>query len=267
MTEGTKLPEGWTGHLNSFCERVIVPCEHNRQAYVDSGVEIPVHVVHGGTSPEEFPMIGRNGRYAPQSARPYTFLALGDRGARKGWVEVWQAFYKAFQAPSGTPDVRLVLKTRPHTNDLIDRICGACRDPRISFWLEDVDAMADCYAQADCFAIPSRSEGWGMPHREAAMMGLPVIATRYSGLDDGHLDEWAIPIDGMDPDPIPPNALHMRGEWMRADVDELAAKMRWCYEHREAAAALGRQSAHWLRSNQTWEHSARALLDLIERYC
>jgi len=34
----------------------------------------------------------------------------------------------------------------------------------------------------------------------------------------------------------------------------------------EAAAALGRQSAHWLRANQTWGHSARVLLDLIERY-
>lgn len=98
------------------------------------------------------------------------------------------------------------------------------------------------------------------------MMGLPVITTRYSGLDDGHLDDWAIPIEKMKPDPIPTGTMHMRGEWMRPDVDELAQRMRWCYENQQAAAMLGRQSALWLRENQTWEHSAQKLLDLIKRY-
>ena len=266
MTEGTRLPGGWAQKLNDHCERVIVPCEHNRETYERSGVDIPIHVLSGGTSPEEFPMIGRNGRYAPQSARPYTFLALGDRGARKGWVEVWQAFYKAFKTPEDTPDVRLLIKTRPHTNSLIDRICGACRDPRITFWLADVDSMADVYAWADCVAMPSRSEGWGMPHREAAMMSLPAIVLRYSGLDDGHTHEWAIPLEKMEPGPIPACAAYMRGEWMKADVDELAGAMRWCYENPQTARAIGRKAAKWLRNNQTWMHSARGLVELIGRY-
>jgi glycosyltransferase involved in cell wall biosynthesis len=262
MTEGTRIQPEWTEKLNQFCERVIVPCEHNKEAYGDSGVEIPIHILPGGTSPSEFPIIHRNGR-----VRPYTFLALGDRGARKGWVEVWQAFYKAFEMPADTPDVRLLLKTRPHTNDLIERICGACRDPRISFWMDDVGSMADVYAFADCFAIPSRSEGWGMPHREAAMMGLPVIATRYSGLDDGHLDKWAIPLTKMEAEPVPKQSLHMRGEWMRCDVDELAEAMRWCYNDPLSARAIGRKAAMWLRKHQTWMHSAKKLTRLIERYC
>jgi len=261
MTEGSRLPDGWAEKLNLYCERVIVPCEQNKEAYEKSGVEIPIHVLSGGTSPQEFPLLHRNGR-----ARPYTFLALADRGARKGWIEVWQAFYKAFRKPADTPDVRLIIKTRPHTNDLIDRICGSCSDPRVSFWLADVDDMADVYAFADAFAIPSRSEGWGMPHREAAMMGLPVITTRYSGLDDGHTDEWSIPLENLTPDKIPPTATHMRGEWMRCDVGELTDVMRWCYEHPYEAAKRGQEAAHWLRGNQTWEHSAGQLLELIERY-
>ena len=37
------------------------------------------------------------------------------------------------------------------------------------------------YAAAHAFVLPSRGEGWGRPHVEAMAMGLPVIATNWSG--------------------------------------------------------------------------------------
>lgn len=266
MTEGTRLPEGWAPHLNLCAERVIVPCEHNRKAFVTSGVKIPVDVALGGTSPDEFPVVRRE--YSERRGIPYTFLALGDRGARKGWVEVYSAFYQTFGAPADTPDVRLLIKTRPHSNNIIDRIASAeGRDPRIDCWCADVDHMADVYAAADAFAIPSRSEGWGMPHREAAMMGLPVITTRYSGLDDGHTEHWSIPVEAYKLEAIPTNnTMNIAGEWAKADVSELAERMRWCYEHPAEAAERGRQAAQWLRENQTWDHAADALIALIEEH-
>ena len=138
------------------------------------------------------------------------------------------------------------------------------RDPRV-VQQADVPNPADYLAMADCVAIPSRSEGWGMPHREAAMMGLPVIVTRYSGLDDGHTDEWAIVVPHT-LGPVPAGTQYVRGEWCRADTDTLAQRLRWCYEYPEEAAERGRAAAAWLRANQTWEHSARALLELIEEH-
>jgi glycosyltransferase involved in cell wall biosynthesis len=261
MSEGTRLSAGWATHLNCKAERVIVPCEHNRRAFVDSGVTIPVHVVPGGTSPEEFPLLER------RQDRPYTILALADRGARKGWVEVWDAFYKAFGTPAQTPNVRLVIKTRPHTNDLVERIMGASGlDRRVSFWTQSVDSMADVYAQVDCFAFPSHSEGWGMPPREAAMSGLPVIVTRYSGLDDGHTQDWsAVVLERNRIEKVPEAyAAALAGEWCRADVDELTEALRWCYDHQDEAHARGRAGAAWLRGNQTWEHAARQMITLIE---
>jgi glycosyltransferase involved in cell wall biosynthesis len=260
MTEGTKLPDGWAKACNERCERIIVPCDQNAEAFEKSGVKVPIHVVHGGTSPAEFPMITK----LPNN--PYTFLALADRGARKGWVEVWQAFFSAFQ---GVRDVRLVIKTRPHTNSLIDMISGASnRDPRISFWMDNTESMADVYAQVDCFAIPSKSEGWGMPHREASMMGVPTIVTRYSGLDDGHTDDWAtIVLDDWQLAEIPHGyADHVDGQWAQVNVNELTRAMRWCYENQREAKAKALQGAAWLRQNQTWQHSGQALLDLVERW-
>ena len=76
MTEGTKLPDGWATACNDRCERIIVPCQHNAEAFEKSGVKVPIHVIHGGTCPAEFPVV------ASMPSNPYTFLALADRGAR-----------------------------------------------------------------------------------------------------------------------------------------------------------------------------------------
>jgi glycosyltransferase involved in cell wall biosynthesis len=37
------------------------------------------------------------------------------------------------------------------------------------------------YRSVDAFVLPSRGEGWGRPYMEAMSMGLPVIATNWSG--------------------------------------------------------------------------------------
>lgn len=261
MTEGSALPRGWADTiLKSGVERIIVPCEHNAVVFRETG--LPVHVIPGGTDPDEFP-------YAPKTwgfDESYTFLSLADRGARKGWVEVWQAFYKAFGTPDQTPDVRLIIKSRPDGNDMLELIRNAERpDPRITILMEDMDMRA-FYAMGDCFAIPSRCEGWGMPHREASCAGLPVIVQAHAGLDDGHTHEWALVVDGGHLEPIPGHFEHIAGQWMKADVGKLAGMMRMCYERPQVAARWGAAGAQWIRENQTWRHSAERLIALIGGY-
>lgn len=263
MTEGSECPDGWADIINcSGIERVIVPCQHNAEAFAAGGVEAPITVIHGGTDPDEFPLI------VSRPERPYTFLALADRGKRKGWSEVYSAFFAAFGTYKDTgPDkVRLVIKCRPGGNDLIDFIVEKCPwiDPRISFDMRDVPDMREVYAMADCFVIPSRSEGWGMPHREAAMMGCPVITQAYSGMDDGNTGEWSTPIRLGRMEPIDATKDgHIKGQWRVVDRDELADVMRQHYENPDVFARAGKVAARWLRANQTWDDSASALLQLL----
>jgi glycosyltransferase involved in cell wall biosynthesis len=260
MTEGSILPPDWADTINnSGVERVIVPCQHNADAFANSGVTAPISVVHGGTDPAEFPL-----RTEPRdAAKPYTFLTFADRNERKGWHEVWDAFYLAFGGKTtGTMDVRLLIKYRPDDNNVTTVMAGAVdADKRIVYQGEDVADMAMLYAQADCLVLPSRSEGWGMIHREAACQGLPVITQAYSGLSDAH--EWAIVVEKGVMQPIPRERSTSLGEWRVVDVAELAQKMRWCYERPTEAAEFGRQAAAWIRDNQTWTHAASALIDLL----
>ena len=157
--------------------------------------------------------------------------------------------------------MRLIVKGRASLeNDMLRIIAGASNpDPRITFWLDDVESPADLYAMAHCFVIPSRSEGWGMPHREAAMMGLPVITCKHSGLDDGHTDEWATVVAKTTTERIPGGHDHILGTWQRADVGEVVDTMRSCYSLPIAAAERGTAAREWLSANQTWDACRRGV--------
>lgn len=253
MHEDSKLPEGWAVTINQF-ERCIVPCEHNAEVFKEAGVTIPIDVVYGGTAPEEFPL-----RETPP-ARPYTFVCLSDRGSRKGWETVWGAFYEAF--PESCDDVRLIVKGRPEmkpewwTPEVV-------KDKRIRWWYENIADMNVVFREADCLVYPAHCDGWGMWWREGAMTGLVSLVTPYSGNAVG-ADEVAITL----PNYVMSEAMldYSRGQWAKPDQSEVAAKMRWCYEHREEAAAKGLAGASWLRANQTWDHTAKGLIQLIEKH-
>ena len=251
MYEADAIPDNWAEYCNWKSDLIIVPCEHNADVFKRAGVRKPIFVVNGGTCPEEFPLLPER-----QSDQPYTFLALGDRGSRKGMDIVWRAFWKAFGNNDG---VRLVIKARP---DSIKDLDLTNSDRRVSVWREDVKSMSQVYSHIDCFVFPSRGEGWGMPPREAAMMGLPVIATRYSGLEVG-LDNWAIPVNNYT---MKPAMLPIDGDWAWPDADEVAERMKWCYENQSESRRFGLQAAQWLRENQTWDHAAKQLLDLFDLY-
>lgn len=261
MYEANRLRKGWVDKVNDHCERVIVPAPWLVDVFDSHHVRVPVHVIHGGIEPSEFPMFRRR-----LGERPYTFMTLGDRGSRKGWDVTWGAFYKAF---GDSKDVRLVVKTRSGGLTFEERVRFDMTnsDRRLSAWREDVESMADAYASADCFVFPTRAEGWGLPPREAAATGLPVITTNWSGTAVG-IEHWAIPIErykmvnaSIEAEPFEDGSL---AQWAMADEDEVAEHMRWCYEHQDEAQELGMRAAQWLRDNQTWDHSARQLIDLLD---
>jgi len=70
--------------------------------------------------------------------------------------------------------------------------------------------MPRLYKGADCFVLPSRGEGWGRPHIEAMSMGLPAIATNWSGNTEFMLEDnsYLIPINGLEP--VPNGAFQVR---------------------------------------------------------
>jgi len=104
-----------------------------------------------------------------------TLLFVGRLDREKG-VDV------LLQAVARLPGVELVVVgVGPDEDDLL-RIADEAAPGRVRFLgFLDRDELPQWYAAADVFVLPSRSEPWGMTLNEAALAGLPLVATTAAG--------------------------------------------------------------------------------------
>jgi glycosyltransferase involved in cell wall biosynthesis len=111
------------------------------------------------------------------------------------------------------------------------------------------------YAACDAFVLASRGEGWGRPHSEAMAMGLPVLATNWSGSTEFMHDANSYPLRVAALAPIPDGAFagHLQAE---VDVGALRATMRAVV--REQAAAAGRGALARQEMRTRWSPAAMA---------
>jgi glycosyltransferase involved in cell wall biosynthesis len=105
-------------------------------------------------------------------------------------------------------------------------------------------------SMADCYVSLHRSEGLGLTITEAMSLGVPVIATGYSGNLD-FMDEWntwrvpcsMVPV-GFGAGGYPPGA-----QWAEPNLDEAARMMREVFENpRAAREKAARAQEHLLNS-------------------
>ncbi len=258
MFESTRLLSSRIQAINRYADLCVVPCQWNREIFHNNGITVPIAVVGLGVNVLDWPLLERQ----RNGAHPYTFLWSGTGDLRKGWDLVYRAFHAA--GFGGRTDVQLVMHFRN-----LPKGVTRCDDKNVTIHTGSFsDAVLRMMLErADCYVFPSRGEGWGLPPREAAATGLPVIATNFGGLAEG-IAHWAIPlqVQGMSKADYGFWDEEL-GVWAEPDLDHLVASMQWCFEHQAAAAAFGQTAAAWLAEHQTWERTARELLHVTEGLC
>jgi glycosyltransferase involved in cell wall biosynthesis len=250
MFESTRLPQPslWVDELNA-CDAVLSPSSFVTALFREHGVDVPIWTVPLGVL-DDF-------EFQPRPEREtFIFLALADRGIRKGWDIAAKAFVRAF---GDDPHYRLVIKHRPRES--VFNVVN----PNISMWASEMEAkgLSWLYGLTDCLVFPARGEGFGLPPRDYAATGGLVLATNWSGLAD-YIQEYAEPINAYTMVPAWPGH-HLFdgrcGEWAEADVDALADLMR----HVVTMPAEERNRIGWQRARATvarcsWDTWADAVL-------
>jgi glycosyltransferase involved in cell wall biosynthesis len=93
--------------------------------------------------------------------------------------------------------------------------------------------------EADGYLSLHRAEGFGMTCAEAMALGIPTIATGYSGNTDFMAADNSFLVDSREVEVRVAEGPFRGGSlWAEPDVEHAAALMRWVYENRSAATAI-----------------------------
>ena len=240
MFETDSIPRDWVAHLLERDE-IWVPSAHNVESFRAAGIPESKLRVVGGTLDFDLFAPGAEPLELDRTGDEILFLTTFDFSERKGWRTLLRAWARAFDRHD---PVRLVLKTGSFERGegyVRERIDAFLREAH-SGTLETVapisvrtdtlapEDMPRLYAAADAYVMPSHGEGWGRPYMEALAMGLPTIASRWSGnlafMEEATswlLDGELVPVP-LDSDPYYGSANGHR--WFQPDVDALVAALR-----------------------------------------
>ena len=253
MFESTRLPAERVRSINEFTAACIVPSSFCMDVFRACGVTVPIHLAPLGVDSQVYKFVDRSGH-----GGPYTFLWSGTPDMRKGWDLVYRAFWAAF---GKSREARLVM----HFRELPRGVTGSMdENVRLVAGSIDTGAWLDLLGEADCFVYPSRGEGWGLPPREAAATGLPVIATDWGGLHE-EIYSWARPLKvrelqaaafgDWDEGEV--------GDWAEPDFEHLVYLMRDCFENRERERMHGAASSSWMTVMATWRRTAKKVAEVM----
>lgn len=187
---------------------------------------------------------------------------------RKNPIGLIEAFRRAF-APGEGPT--LVIKAingdkRPHDRAMLQEAAERHDDVVI---LDEYLTRAETStltSLADCYVSLHRSEGLGLTISEAIALGVPVIATGYSGNLDFMTDANAniVPMHrvkvGEDAGGYSPIAV-----WAEPNLDEAAALMRRVYENPGFAKEKARKAQGEILNAFTAERSGAIMKNRLEQ--
>ena len=188
------------------------------------------------------------------NAKGYKFITVGDYTERKGFDVLLDAYAEEFSA---NDDVTLIMKvhrggfTATHKELLrrdIQTYLSRHKDvPRVLLWIDKVqyDDLPKLYNACDCFVLPSRGEGLGLPVAEAMACGLPVIVTDGGGYMDfveNGVNGLTVScreqlVDSVNYIGKCPQALNHK--WLEPDKGDLRKKMREAFTDRTRMVMMG----------------------------
>ena len=217
------------------------------------------------------------------SATTFVFMSTFDSYSfiqRKNPAAVLRAFLKAFEHRA--VDVHLIIKTHnltavlgePDAAKLVGEVMElAARDRRITL-IDSTLPFSELLAlkqACDVYVTLHRSEGWGFGAVEAMQLGLPVIATAFSGNLEFCTPETSYSV-GYTPVYLERDDyifVQPGDYWAEPDVNGAAQAMTEAFENPEQASAKGRAAKAFVEKRfssaaigETYLNALRSITEL-----
>lgn len=272
--ETSQLHPTWVEACNKVSE-IWLPSDWNLEVFKESGVYTPLYKIpHAIEVPDLDALPNFNLEGVSNDA--FVFYSIFQWQERKNPYGLLASFCSAF---SNVDDVILVLKTYRHNlgtdKDAVRELIMDFRKyvtlpkfPKMYLVVENMskENIMGLHKRGDCFLLLQRSEGWGLPHFEAASVGNPVITTGYGGQteflkeDNSYLLDYNLsPVSGMTWSP------YYTAEQYWADVDAKQAidTMRHVYNNHDEAKDKGLKARQYIKDNFTWDIVGKKIVDRL----
>lgn len=258
MFESDKIPDDWKEYLD-LADKIYVPSSWCMEVFAKAGVN--TEVIPLGYDDKVYKYKERYIKRDRDEA--FTFIHYNAFNIRKGFLEVFKAFNKAFEKDE---PVKMIFKTTlnqaplplsPEQYPNIEVVTGACSDME----------LRDLLYRSDCMVFPSRGEGFGVPPLEAMATGIPAIVPNAHGISEYFHPDYMYEAKVKGPCP----AIYARyknqdvGNMVECDVDALAAQMRYVYEHQAEAMQKGKNASDYVK-NWTFEKTAKKFSEVFEEW-
>jgi glycosyltransferase involved in cell wall biosynthesis len=273
--ETSALHPTWVKACNTVANEVWVPCDWNLEVFKESGVTKPLFKIPHAIDPPDLTQIP-NFSLGGVGSDTFVFYSIFQWQERKNPYGLLAAYTAAF---SGGEDVILILKTyrRDHGQDkeaiknlVVDfrKFINLPAYPKLFLVVENMSTenMFALHKRADAFVLLQRSEGWGLPHFEAAACGNPVITPKYGGQteflkeDNSYLLDYTLtPVGGMSWSPYYTGNQY----WCEPDMKQAVETLRYVYNNREEAREKGARARRYVEDHFTLELVCAKMLERL----
>jgi glycosyltransferase involved in cell wall biosynthesis len=270
MFEASRIPPKWVAECNHL-DAILVPSAYCRDAFVDSGVTVPVHIVHPGVDLSKIPS------FESSPSEDFRFLSVFQWSDRKDPDALLTAYWKEFRP---NERVVLVLKTYGFEGLLepdasLEAIRSALQLPeyaRVELVQKKLttDEMWALHASSDCYVSSHHGEGWGMSLVDAMALGKPCIATAYSGnmdfqtSDNSYLVPYSLGTALVREPEFLRDYYKFPMEWASIDPGALRERMRYVFEHRAEAQIVGARARRDISKKFTPSNSVKMFEEAIQ---
>ena len=267
---------GWSWELEAFpreyaeragsADEFWVPSEFCASAVRKVITDRPVFAMPPGVSPPVGSRFGRRDLGVPEEVFLVLFLFdMNSSMERKNPLGLIRAFRRAFRPDH--PALLLIKVSRGDSRpDDLRRLCATAGGGQIRV----VDRMMprpDVFglmAACDCYASLHRAEGFGLTVAEAMLLGKPVVSTNYSATTEFLTADTGLPVGYR---LVPVGEEYQPGvrdaAWADPDERDAADRLRWVFEHRAEARALGERARRHAEAALCPAAAARRMADRV----